>query len=421
MQNELIDKEKFEDNNKLKRFVLLILLPALVILMTLGYFYSLGRFVKTDNAYVKAPIVSVQSELPGRVEKVFVKDNQKVQKGQKLLKIETEKLQLDLIEQEQNLLSIVKEIENRKSKYNEAKEEIKLAKEQIDFYFSEITRINALVNIEIKLAKEKVEYQKLELDRIKNLVNKRVGLKSKLDEAEYLYKSAINNLKFVTLDNELEEIKHSYQSSKKRLKIFEDKARSILTTLNGNENINPYDHPLYKKHLSQLNQIKFDIKKSNISAEHEGIVAKMNIEVGEYINLGRTLFAIVDEKKAWVEANLKETELTHVKVGQSVTFVPDTYPNNSWSGKVESISPATGAEFSILPPQNSSGNWVKVVQRVPVRISIGQVVNKNFDGPEIKKELRMGMSVSVTIDTEHDPEVPFILGPFANLFKFFEL
>ena len=239
MQNELIDKEKFEDNNKLKRFALLILLPAFVILMTLGYFYSLGRFVKTDNAYVKAPIVSVQSELPGRVEKVFVKDNQKVQKGQKLLKIETEKLQLDLIEQEQNLLNIVKEIENRKSKYNEAKEEIKLAKEQIDFYFSEITRINALVNIEIKLAKEKVEYQKLELDRIKNLVNKRVGLKSKLDEAEYLYKSAINNLKFVTLDNELEEIKHSYQSSKKRLKIFEDKARSILTTLNGNENINP--------------------------------------------------------------------------------------------------------------------------------------------------------------------------------------
>jgi len=225
MQNELIDKEKFEDNNKLKRFALLILLPAFVILMTLGYFYSLGRFVKTDNAYVKAPIVSVQSELPGRVEKVFVKDNQKVQKGQKLLKIETEKLQLDLIEQEQNLLSIVKEIENRKSKYNEAKEEIKLAKEQIDFYFSEITRINALVNIEIKLAKEKVEYQKLELDRIKNLVNKRVGLKSKLDEAEYLYKYAINNLKFVTLDNELEEIKHSYQSSKKRLKIFEDKAR----------------------------------------------------------------------------------------------------------------------------------------------------------------------------------------------------
>jgi membrane fusion protein (multidrug efflux system) len=420
MQDMHVEKEKTDDN-RLKRFLLLILLPSIIVLTTAGYFYSLGRFVKTENAYIKAPIVSVQSQLPGRVELVFVKDNQKVKKGQKLLKIETQKLELDLIEQEQNLLSIIKELENRKLKYNEAKEEIKLAREEIKFYFSEMERIKALVNIEIKVAKEKVEYQKLELDRIRNLVSKRVGLKSKLDEANYLYKSAVNNLKFVTLNNDLDEIKHSYVSSKQKLKIFEDKARSILTTLNGNEKINPFDHPLYKKHLSKLNQIKFDIKKSTIIADHEGIIAKMNIEVGEYINLGRMLFAIVDEKKAWVEANLKETELTHVKVGQSVIFVPDTFSKNSWQGQVESISPATGAEFSILPPQNSSGNWVKVVQRVPVRISIGKILEQNKEGFKINKELRMGMSVSVTIDTKHEGEVPFIIRPFANIFKFFEL
>jgi len=420
MQDMHVEKEK-PDDNRLKRFLLLILLPSIIVLTTAGYFYSLGRFVKTENAYIKAPIVSVQSQLPGRVELVFVKDNQKVKKGQKLLKIETQKLELDLIEQEQNILSIIKELENRKLKYNEAKEEIKLAREEIKFYFSEMERIKALVNIEIKVAKEKVEYQKLELDRIRNLVSKRVGLKSKLDEANYLYKSAVNNLKFVTLNNDLDEIKHSYVSSKQKLKIFEDKARSILTTLNGNEKINPFDHPLYKKHLSKLNQIKFDIKKSTIIADHEGIIAKMNIEVGEYINLGRMLFAIVDEKKAWVEANLKETELTHVKVGQSVIFVPDTFSKNSWQGQVESISPATGAEFSILPPQNSSGNWVKVVQRVPVRISIGKILEQNNEGFKINKELRMGMSVSVTIDTKHEGEVPFIIRPFANIFKFFEL
>ena len=420
MQDMHVEKEK-PDDNRLKRFLLLILLPSIIVLTTAGYFYSLGRFVKTENAYIKAPIVSVQSQLPGRVELVFVKDNQKVKKGQKLLKIETQKLELDLIEQEQNLLSIIKELENRKLKYNEAKEEIKLAREEIKFYFSEMERIKALVNIEIKVAKEKVEYQKLELNRIRNLVSKRVGLKSKLDEANYLYKSAVNNLKFVTLNNDLDEIKHSYVSSKQKLKIFEDKARSILTTLNGNEKINPFDHPLYKKHLSKLNQIKFDIKKSTIIADHEGIIAKMNIEVGEYINLGRMLFAIVDEKKAWVEANLKETELTHVKVGQSVIFVPDTFSKNSWQGQVESISPATGAEFSILPPQNSSGNWVKVVQRVPVRISIGKILEQNNEGFKINKELRMGMSVSVTIDTKHEGEVPFIIRPFANIFKFFEL
>ena len=420
MQDMHVEKEK-PDDNRLKRFLLLILLPSIIVLTTAGYFYSLGRFVKTENAYIKAPIVSVQSQLPGRVEYVFVKDNQRVKKGQKLLKIETQKLELDLIEQEQNLLSIVKELENRKLKYNEAKEEIKLAREEIKFYFSEMARIKSLVNIEIKVAKEKVEYQKLELNRIRNLVSKRVGLKSKLDEANYLYKSAVNNLKFVTLNNDLDEIKHSYVSSKQKLKIFEDKARSILTTLNGNEKINPFDHPLYKKHLSKLNQIKFDIKKSTIIADHEGIIAKMNIEVGEYINLGRMLFAIVDEKKAWVEANLKETELTHVKVGQSVIFVPDTFSKNSWQGQVESISPATGAEFSILPPQNSSGNWVKVVQRVPVRISIGKILEQNNEGFKINKELRMGMSVSVTIDTKHEGEVPFIIRPFANIFKFFEL
>jgi membrane fusion protein (multidrug efflux system) len=420
MQDTHVEQEK-PNNDRLKRFLLLIVLPSIIVLTTTGYFYSLGRFVKTENAYIKAPIVSVQSQLPGRVELVFVKDNQRVKKGQKLLKIETQKLELDLIEQEQNLLSIIKELENRKLKYNEAKEEIKLAREEIKFYFSEMERIKALVNIEIKVAKEKVEYQKLELDRIRNLVSKRVGLKSKLDEANYLYKSAVNNLKFVTLNNDLDEIKHSYVSSKQKLKIFEDKARSILTTLNGNEKINPFDHPLYKKHLSKLNQIKFDIKKSTIIADHEGIIAKMNIEVGEYINLGRMLFAIVDEKKAWVEANLKETELTHVKVGQSVVFVPDTFSKNSWQGQVESISPATGAEFSILPPQNSSGNWVKVVQRVPVRISIGKILEQNNEGFKINKELRMGMSVSVTIDTKHESEVPFIIRPFANIFKFFEL
>ena len=417
MQDTDVNNEQHK-SNKFKRFIFLIFLPSIIVLATTGYFYSLGRFVKTENAYIKAPIVSVQSQLPGRVEFVYVKDNQKVTKGQKLIKIETQKLELDLIEQEQNLLNIIKELENRKLKYKEANEEIKLAKEEIKFYSSEMKRIRSLVNIEVQVAREKVEYQKLELDRIKNLVNKKVGLKSKLDEASYLYKSAVNNLEIVTLNNDLEEIKHSYVSSKQKLKIYIDKARSILTTLNGNENINPSDHPLYIKHLSKLNQIKFDIKKSTIFAEHEGIVAKMNIEEGEYINLGRVLFAIVDEKKAWVEANLKETQLTHVKVGQSVTFIPDTFSKNIWNGKVESISPATGAEFSILPPQNSSGNWVKVVQRVPVRISIGKMVEESN---QADKELRMGMSVSVKIDTKHEPEVPLLIKPFANIFKFFEL
>ena len=419
MQTKIENEKISENTNNIKRFILLILFPSLIILFTLGYFYSLGRFITTENAYIKAPIISVQSQIPGRVEKVFIRDNQRVMKGDKLFKIETEKLELDIVEQKQNLLTIKKEIENRKSKYNQSKEEIKLAEEEIKFYFSEMQRIKALVNVEKSLAKEKVKYQKLELNRIKKLVDKGVGLKSKLDEASYLYKAAVNNLKFVNLNNDLEEIKYSYISSKQKLKISQDKAKTILTTLNGNKDIKPIDHPLYQKNLSKLNQIKFDIKQSIILAKQDGVIAKLNLEEGEYIDVGKILFAIVDEKNAWLEANLKETDLTNIKVGQSAFFIPDTYPNSSWSAHVESISPATGAEFSILPPQNSSGNWVKVVQRIPVKLSISGLENKIRKEPNINRELRVGMSVSVTIDTKYESEVPLIIKPFASIFKIF--
>ena len=413
MQDET-DKEK-----NFKRFILLIFIPLMTIMFTLGFFYSLGRYITTENAYIKAPIISIQSQIPGRVKTVFVKDNQQVKKGQKLFKIDTAKLKLDLSEQKQNLLTIKKEIDNRKSKYNEATEEIKLAEEEIKYYLLEMRRAKSLINVEIKLAEEKVKYHQLEFNRIKNLVNKGVGLKSKLDEEQYLYQSAINNLKAVKLNSSFEEIKHSYTSSKQKLKIINDKAKTILTTLNGDAELKFDEHPLYLKHLTKLEQISFDIEQSTIFAEQDGIIAQMNLEEGEYIDIGKVLFAIVDEKNAWLEANLKETELTNIKVNQSAVFTPDAYPNNSWNAKIESISPATGSEFSILPPQNSSGNWVKVVQRVPVKIAIGSsIINENIRNNS-KKDLRVGMSVSVTIDTKYKRDVPFIIRPFSYFFELF--
>ena len=413
MQDEIDKKKNF------KRFILLIFIPLMTIMFILGFFYSLGRYITTENAYIKAPIISIQSQIPGRVKTVFVKDNQKVKKGQKLFKIDTAKLKLDLSEQKQNLLTIKKEIDNRKSKYNEATEEIKLAEEEIKYYLLEMRRAKSLINVEIKLAEEKVKYHQLEFNRIKNLVNKGVGLKSKLDEEQYLYQSAINNLKAVKLNSNFEEIKHSYTSSKQKLKIINDKAKTILTTLNGDADLKFEEHPLYLKHLAKLEQISFDIEQSTIFAEQDGIIAQMNLEEGEYIDIGKVLFAIVDEKNAWLEANLKETELTNIKVNQSAVFTPDAYPNNSWNAKVESISPATGSEFSILPPQNSSGNWVKVVQRVPVKIAIGSsIINENIQNNS-KKDLRVGMSVSVTIDTKYKRDVPFIIRPFSYFFELF--
>ena len=467
MKTKLDNEENLENTNNTKRFILLVLLPSLIILFTLGYFYSLGRYINTENAYIKAPIVSIQSEISGRIDQVYIKNNQKISKGEKLFKIDVAKLNLDLAEQKEILSNTFQEIENIKAKYKEAQQQINLANEKIVYFSSEINRIKNILKVDtelaqekvnfyytdlkrlkrsykvkIKLAEEKLKFKKIELDRIKLLVDKGVGLKSKLQEVkhlynlafeelnsskintdiertDYLYNTALKSLKSIKINSKIEEVTYEYNIAKSELELARQKAKTILTTLFNDKNINTKEHPLYLKQLNKFNQIKFDINRSTVFAEQDGIIAQMNLEEGEYIDVGKILFAIVDEKKAWLEANLKETDLTNIKVGQSALFIPDSYPNSKWNAQVESISPATGAEFSILPPQNSSGNWVKVVQRIPVRLSISDLDNKRTEVSNVNRDLRVGMSVSVTIDTKHEVEVPLIIRPFSKIFKLF--
>ena len=467
MENKIENENNSRNTNNIKRFVLLVLFPSLIILLTLGYFYSLGRYINTENAYIKAPIVSIQSEISGRIDKVYIKNNQKISKGEKLFKIDVAKLNLDLAEQKEILSNTFQEIENIKAKYKEAQQQINLANEKIVYFSSEINRIKNILKVDtelaqekvnfyytdlkrlkrsykvnIKLAEEKLKFKKIELDRIRLLVDKGVGLKSKLQEVkhlynlafeelnsskintdiertEYLYNTALKSLKSIKINSKIEEVTYEYNIAKSELELAKQKAKTILTTLLNDKNIKTKEHPLYLKQLSKFNQIKFDINKSTVFAEQDGIIAQMNLEEGEYIDVGKILFAIVDEKKAWLEANLKETDLTNIKVGQSALFTPDSFPNSEWNAQVESISPATGAEFSILPPQNSSGNWVKVVQRIPVRLSISDLNKKRTKETNINRNLRVGMSVSVTIDTKYESEAPLIIRPFSKIFKLF--
>ena len=467
MKTKLDNEESSENTNNTKRFILLVLLPSLIVLFTLGYFYSLGRFITTENAYIKAPIISIQSEISGRIDQVYIKNNQKISKGEKLFKIDVTKLNLDLAEQKEILSNTFQEIENIKAKYKEAQQKINLANEKIIYFSSEINRIKNILKVDtelaqekvnfyytdlkrlkrsykvkIKLAEEKLKFKKIELDRIKLLVDKGVGLKSKLQEVkhlynlafeelnsskintdiertDYLYNTALKSLKSIKINSKIEEVTYEYNIAKSELELARQKAKTILTTLFNDKNINTKKHPLYLKQLNKFNQIKFDINKSTVFAEQDGIITQMNLEEGEYIDVGKILFAIVDEKKAWLEANLKETDLTNIKVGQSALFIPDSYPNSTWNAQVESISPATGAEFSILPPQNSSGNWVKVVQRIPVRLSISDLNNKKTKESNVNRDLRVGMSVSVTIDTKYEGEAPLIIRPFSKIFKLF--
>ena len=467
MKTKLNKEETSENTNNTKRFILLVLLPSLIVLFTLGYFYSLGRFITTENAYIKAPIISIQSEISGRIDQVYIKNNQKISKGEKLFKIDVAKLNLDLAEQKEILSNTFQEIENIKAKYKEAQQKInlanekiiyfsseinriknilkvdtELAQEKVNFYYTDLKRLKSSYKVKIKLAEEKLKFKKIELDRIKLLVDKGVGLKSKLQEVkhlynlafeelnsskintdiertDYLYNTALKSLKSIKINSKIEEVTYEYNIAKSELELARQKAKTILTTLFNDKNINTKKHPLYLKQLNKFNQIKFDINKSTVFAEQDGIITQMNLEEGEYIDVGKILFAIVDEKKAWLEANLKETDLTNIKVGQSALFIPDSYPNSTWNAQVESISPATGAEFSILPPQNSSGNWVKVVQRIPVRLSISDLNNKKTKESNVNRDLRVGMSVSVTIDTKYENEAPLIIRPFSKIFKLF--
>ena len=418
-------EEEINNNPKLPliRFILLVIIPTLIVLFSIGFYYSLGRYIKTENAYIKAPIISIQSQISGRIVDVYIENNQKVNVGDKLFKLDTSELKLNLIEQQENLNTIKQEIENRKAKLNEAKAEVTLAKEKIKFYKSEIKRVSNVINIDINLATEKLKYYKSEYNRIKILVKNGVGLKSKLEEVQYLYKSAIENVKLVTLNNQIENTRHLYKSSKKELELSKEKVKTILTTLFGDENLNSIKHPLYLKNLTKLSKIKLHISQSIVYAKQSGLVGQMNVEKGEYVNTGNVLFVIIDEEKSWVEVNLKETDLTNVSLGQPAVFMADSYPGLKWKGTVESLSPATGAVFSILPPQNSSGNWVKVVQRVPIKLSIKTLKktdNKSFQNINISnKKLRVGMSVAVTIDTNYIKQVPLIFKPFVSIINLF--
>ena len=161
-------------------------------------------------------------------------------------------------------------------------------------------------------------------------------------------------------------------------------------------------HPVVRTKLAALEQAKLDLSRTTVHAPTDGIVVTVPLVAGEQITAAEPLFAIVTDTPPWVDANFKETELTYVRVGQKATVALDIYPGIVWEAEVESISPATGAEFAILPPQNASGNWVKVVQRLPVRLKL----HPHADAPP----LRAGMTATATVDTTHQRSLTDLFG-----------
>jgi membrane fusion protein (multidrug efflux system) len=331
------------------RSVLLGIVPALAAAIGLYWYATSGRYVSTDNAYVKADIIAISPDVDGRVVRVEATENQLVREGDVLFRIDPEPFRIALDLAEAKVLAVRHEIEASRAEFHQIEAEIDEAKARVDFS----------------------EHQ---ADRQRELQGRGIAAKASLDQAEM-----------------------ELATTKERVAGLNEKLRTVLAKLGGDPASAVELHPDFRAAEAARDMAARDLNKTEVLAPVDGIVSRMRLQPGEWVKAGEPAFSIIDPASTWVEANLKETQLEHVQVSQRVEISVDAYSSDSWQGEVASISPATGAEFALIPPQNATGNWVKVVQRLPVRI----VVQPRPGQPP----LRAGMTVTVTIDTEREPQL----------------
>jgi membrane fusion protein, multidrug efflux system len=337
---------------KTKRLLLLVLFPAIVIATSLGFYLNGGRYVKTDNAYVKAHKVPVSAEVSGMVQQVMVRENESVAAGQILFKLDPAPYQVAVDKAQAKVSQAKTDFAALKASYQEKQAEIKLARTKYDFAKSDQKR-------QVELA-----------------ANKLVSAS--------------------TLDT----VRQNTDIASQQIYTLEEDLHRIAETMGGSVDTTIDRFPAYLIAEAELSQAQLDLSRVEVHASLPGIVT-LPPNPGEYVSAGKTIMALVANEGLWIEANFPETDLTYVKPGQAVSIGVDTYPAAKWHGKVESLSPATGAEFSILSAQNATGNWVKITQRVPVRIAL--------DPDPVLPKLRAGLSTTVEIDTGHTRHIKDIL------------
>lgn len=328
------------------RLVLMVFLPLFVLIGGVYYYAISARYASTDDAYVKAHMVSVAAQVSGRVKSIAVRENEPVQAGQVLFRLDDQPYRIALTQAEANLAQVRDEIESLRFEYRQHQAELAQAREDVGYFQREFERRQRLRQVNSISA-------------------------AALDEARHNLDSA--QLKTVTIQRQIQQ---------------------VLAQLGNDPDTPAEDNPRYRQAAAAVAKAALDLQYTVVHAPIPGVVGPLTLQPGDYVTTGTPVFSLVSLHH-YVEANFKETDLTYIRPGQSATVKVDTYPNRTWKAEVASISPAAGNEFSLLPPQNASGNWVKVVQRIPVRLEL----DTTQDAPV----LRSGMSVTVSIDTGHEP------------------
>ena len=332
------------------RMVLLVAAPLAAVAIGVYLYAESGRYVTTENAYVKANVVAISADVSGRVEWVGVEDNTLVREGQVLFRLDQQPFRIALHRTEAELDLVRTEVEHLRTDYHEALAEV--AEED-----------------------ERVKFLARQLARQETLRDRKLGSEEAYDQAA-----------------------HDLALSKRRIRVLRQRVQRTLQSLGGDPEVQVEEHARFLRARAERDHAAIALADTLVEAPIDGVVSNMKLQAGEYVEEGEAVFSIIEHGKVWVEANLKETQLTHVLEGQSAAVVVDAYPGVEWKATVDAIAPATGAEFSVLPPQNATGNWVKVVQRIPVLLDIVQ----SEDG----SPLRAGMTVSVSIDTERERATP---------------
>jgi membrane fusion protein (multidrug efflux system) len=334
-------------------------LPAIVLAVSVFVWLSSGRYVSTDNAYVKGDRAQIAPELSGIIVEVPVQENQHVSRGQLLFKLDDQSYRLSLAKIDAEIETTRADIRGLRAQWRTKREEIKAAQSQLN-------------------------YAQQEFERQTDLAEKKIASQQKLQETR------------MGLD-----------VARQRISAAQEDLQRIEAQLAGDPKIRTDDHPRVKQMVAARDEALLQLRRTTIESPLDGIVSKRPVP-GSYATAGVPVMVVVADSDLWIEANFKETELTLVRPGQTAIVKVDTYPDAECTGKVASIAQATGAEFAVLPPQNASGNWVKVVQRIPVRIA---VTCREGDPP-----LRVGMSTTVEIDTGHSRSIGSLLGGLAKTF-----
>jgi membrane fusion protein, multidrug efflux system len=321
---------------------LLIGVPVLVLLGLALLWLLGGRTQSTDDAYVRAAQVTVSANISGRVLEVPVHDNQKVHQGDVLFRIDDRPFRIAVAEARARVESARLSIQALKGTYRQRQADERGAEDEL-------------------------AYAQREYDRQNRLVTSGIASQAQVDRAL----QALN-------------------AAQQRLASTRQQGTSIRADLDNNPDIEPDQHPAVQLALAELSRAQLNLSYTTITAPIDGVVTRVeSLQPGDYINAATPAFALVSDKDLWVEANFKEDQLTHMRVGQTARIRIDAYPDQHLTARVASLSPGTGAQFSVLPPENATGNWVKVVQRLPVRLEF----------KDVPPGLRSGLSVVVDVDT----------------------